>query len=92
MTELATEINSKNQGKAIWKVTDVTVRQQVVDLVKYAEEEFKAPVSAMINNAGVMPLSFIKNLHQDEWDRMVDVNIKVRRFIPFFFEKFLTST
>ncbi|MFW0884383.1 hypothetical protein ACMCNP_04955 [Candidatus Acidulodesulfobacterium sp. H_13] len=23
-----------------------------------------------------MPLSFIKNLHIDEWERMVDVNIK----------------
>ena len=32
----------------------------------------------MINNAGVMPLSMMKNVREDEWELMVDVNIKVR--------------
>ena len=30
----------------------------------------------MVNNAGLMPLSFVKNLKVDEWDQMIDVNIK----------------
>ena len=30
----------------------------------------------MVNNAGLMPLSFVKSLKVDEWDRMIDVNIK----------------
>ena len=34
----------------------------------------------MINNAGVMPLSMMKNVREDEWELMVDVNIKVRLF------------
>jgi len=33
-------------------------------------------IDILVNNAGLMPLSFIKNFHIDEWDRMVDVNIK----------------
>ena len=33
-------------------------------------------VDVLINNAGLMPLSFIRSLKIDEWDRMVDVNFK----------------
>jgi NADP-dependent 3-hydroxy acid dehydrogenase YdfG len=29
-----------------------------------------------INNAGIMPLSFLNKLKVEEWDRMIDVNIK----------------
>jgi len=33
-------------------------------------------IDILVNNAGIMPLSFLKNLKVNEWDRMVDVNIK----------------
>ncbi|HKX98060.1 MAG TPA: SDR family oxidoreductase, partial [Candidatus Nitrosocosmicus sp.] len=33
-------------------------------------------IDVLINNAGLMPLSFLKSLKIDEWDKMVDVNIK----------------
>lgn len=33
-------------------------------------------IDILINNAGIMPLSFLKNRKVDEWDRMIDVNIK----------------
>ena len=33
-------------------------------------------VDVLINNAGLMPLSFVKNLKVEEWERMIDVNIK----------------
>ena len=46
----------------------------------------------MINNAGLMPLSFIKSLKVDEWDQMIDVNIKgvlycIAAVIPHMLEK-----
>ncbi len=33
-------------------------------------------IDILINNAGIMPLSFIRNLRVDEWERMIDVNLK----------------
>ena len=43
--------------------------------VAYAEAEF-GRVDVIVNNAGLMPLSPLNALKVDEWDRMVDVNIK----------------
>ena len=60
---------------AEYQVTDVTVREQVMDLGQKTLERF-GRVDTLFNNAGCMPLSFMKNLHLDEWDRMVDVNVK----------------
>ncbi len=39
------------------------------------KKEFNS-IDGLINNAGLMPLSYVKNLHTDEWDKMIDVNIK----------------
>jgi NADP-dependent 3-hydroxy acid dehydrogenase YdfG len=33
-------------------------------------------IDIIINNAGLMPSSFLERLHVEEWDRMIDVNIK----------------
>ena len=33
-------------------------------------------IDILINSAGIMPLSFIRNLRIDEWERMIDVNLK----------------
>ena len=33
-------------------------------------------IDVLVNNAGVMPLSLMENLHEDEWEQMVDVNVK----------------
>ncbi len=54
---------------------DVTNRQAVEQAKSYALEKFGA-IDVWINNAGLMPLSYLDKLHIDEWDRMVDVNIK----------------
>lgn len=54
---------------------DVTDRADVEAFAGYAIAEF-GRLDAIINNAGVMPLSPMAALKVDEWDRMVDVNIK----------------
>jgi NADP-dependent 3-hydroxy acid dehydrogenase YdfG len=43
--------------------------------VDAAVEQF-GRVDVMLNNAGIMPLSTMESLHVDEWDKMIDVNIK----------------
>lgn len=62
-------------GTAIAVPTDVTDRAQVQALADATQEAFGS-IDVLINNAGIMPLSFMKNLHEDEWEQMVDVNVK----------------
>lgn len=71
---LAMEINS-NGGKALAVTVDVTKREEVKGLVDSAVKEF-GRVDVILNNAGIMPLSPIDRLNVDEWDKMIDVNIK----------------
>ncbi|WP_421611718.1 SDR family oxidoreductase [Agrobacterium tumefaciens] len=54
---------------------NVTERQSVED---FAEAGRKAlgRIDVIVNNAGIMPLSLMSSLKVDEWDRMIDVNIK----------------
>ena len=55
--------------------TDVTDRDQVGALVGRAEEEL-GPVDAVVNCAGVMYYTLMKNVRAGEWDRTVEVNCK----------------
>jgi NADP-dependent 3-hydroxy acid dehydrogenase YdfG len=71
---LANEI-SDNGGKALAIATDVTSRDQVKTLVEQVVERF-GRIDVMINNAGLMPQAPLERLKVDEWDHMIDVNIK----------------
>ncbi|MGH7190500.1 MAG: SDR family oxidoreductase, partial [Acetobacteraceae bacterium] len=55
--------------------TDVTDRAQVAALVARAVQTH-GRVDVMLNNAGLMPQSPLDRLKVDEWDRMIDVNLK----------------
>ncbi|GLY25685.1 SDR family oxidoreductase [Micromonospora sp. NBRC 101691] len=54
---------------------DVTDRSDVGAFVDSAVAEF-GRVDVFVNNAGVMPLSRLDALLVDEWDRMLDVNVR----------------
>jgi NADP-dependent 3-hydroxy acid dehydrogenase YdfG len=71
---LAEELNGKG-GKALAVQTDVTDVDQVKALVDAAVQTY-GRIDVMINNAGLMPHSPLERLKIDEWDRMVDVNLK----------------
>lgn len=71
---LAGELTA-NGGKALAMPTDVTRREEVQKLVDAAVEAY-GRVDVMINNAGLMPQAPLERLKVDEWDRMIDVNIK----------------
>lgn len=55
--------------------TDVADCAQVKALVDHAVRQ-NGRVDVLINNAGLMPSSMLERLHIEEWDRMIDVNIK----------------
>lgn len=71
---LADELKA-NGGEALAVETDVTDRHQVQKLVDAATETY-GKLDVMINNAGLMPQSLLEHRKIDEWDQMIDVNIK----------------
>lgn len=74
LKEIVNQIQSNN-GEAVYQVTDVTNNQQVESLVKLAITTF-GRIDVMINSAGIMPHSLLKDKRIQDWDRMIDINIK----------------
>lgn len=64
-----------HQGTALVAPTDVTDERSVQRLARTTLDAF-GRIDILINNAGIMPLSPISKLKVEEWDRMIDVNIK----------------
>jgi len=73
-------------GQAIYKVTDVASRKQVEELAAFALAAY-GQIDVLVNNAGLMPQAFLAENKVEEWDRMIDVNIKgvlyaIAAFVP----------
>lgn len=64
-----------SDGQVLYQQTDVTQRDQVKSLVDLAVSKF-GKLDVLYNNAGLMPLSQLAELKVNEWDRMIDVNLK----------------
>jgi NADP-dependent 3-hydroxy acid dehydrogenase YdfG len=62
-------------GEAIWLPIDVRHRNDLTALVAAARDAFDR-LDVLVNNAGVMPVSPLEALRVDDWESMVDVNIK----------------
>lgn len=75
LNALKSKIEKENAGQAIVVPADVTKKEDLKKVVEKTKEKFGS-IDGLVNNAGLMPLSYVKNLHTDEWDKMVDVNIK----------------
>ncbi|WP_260600219.1 SDR family oxidoreductase [Sphingomonas endolithica] len=74
LDRLGAEITAAGGTARVSKL-DVTDRADVAAFAHDAVETF-GRIDVLINNAGVMPLSPMASLKVDEWERMVDVNIK----------------
>jgi len=62
-------------GEAAWARTDVKRRDDLSGLVGLACERF-GRLDVLISNAGIGPISPLDDLRVEEWEEMVDINIK----------------
>jgi NADP-dependent 3-hydroxy acid dehydrogenase YdfG len=62
-------------GRAAYARTDVTRRDDVSGLVQLAGERH-GRLDVFINNAGIGPISLLDDLRVDDWEEMIDVNVK----------------
>lgn len=74
LEKLAASIVSKG-GQASFLVTDVRRRNDVAGLVDLATGRY-GKVDVLINNAGIAPISPLDDLRIDDWDDMIEVNVK----------------
>lgn len=71
---LAQEIMDSG-GRVVAVQTDVSDREQVKRLVETAVDKY-GKIDVILNNAGVMPLSLVEELKVEEWENMIDINLK----------------
>ena len=74
LAAVAEEITAAG-GHAAYRSTDVTRRQDLQALVDLACDRF-GRLDVLVNNAGIGPISRFDALKVDDWDAMIDVNIK----------------
>lgn len=72
--QLAGEIRERG-GRAVALATDVRRRDDLIRMVDTAVTEF-GQLDVLVNNAGIGPISPLDDLRVDEWDDMIDVNLR----------------
>ncbi|MFB8760674.1 SDR family oxidoreductase [Streptomyces nigra] len=74
LTALADDVRAAG-GALDHRALDVTRRDSVQSFVEAALDRY-GRIDVLVNNAGVMPLSPMADLRVDEWDQMIDVNVR----------------
>jgi NAD(P)-dependent dehydrogenase (short-subunit alcohol dehydrogenase family) len=72
--DTAEEIQKAN-GQARWIKTDVTKKAQVEAMVAFALKEF-GQIDVLVNNAGIVLAGYFLDFSEEEWDRIIAVNLK----------------
>lgn len=65
----------KTGGKVAYAAADVRRSEDLSSLVQLAREKF-GKLDVLVNNAGIMPISPLDDLRVEEWEEMIDINIK----------------
>jgi NADP-dependent 3-hydroxy acid dehydrogenase YdfG len=74
LEKIVTEIRDRG-GVAEYRALDVTNLEAMQAFVEFTKDKFDR-IDVMVNNAGLMPLSKLEMLKIDEWNHMIDVNIR----------------
>jgi len=62
-------------GEVAYAQTDVRRREELTSLVSLALDRY-GQLDVLINNAGIMPVSPLDDLRVEDWENMIDINIK----------------
>ena len=68
----------KSHGLATEVLTiaaDISRKDQVFDMIEQAKERFGS-VDILVNNAGIIRDGFLASLSEDDWDKVLEVNLK----------------
>ena len=74
LDEVAARISAAG-GEAVTKATDVSSRGDLMEFVSLATATY-GQLDVLVSNAGIMPVSSFDELRVDDWEAMVDVNLK----------------
>lgn len=74
LEQLVNEIRAAG-GDAVYQVADVSRAADLVAAVQLAVSQY-GRLDVMVNNAGLMAIAPMSECRTDEWDRMIDINIK----------------
>ncbi|MFT8346889.1 SDR family oxidoreductase [Gluconobacter oxydans] len=74
LDEIVSELTAQGQTARAYTL-DVTKRSEVEETVAAVTRDF-GRLDVLVNNAGLMAIAPIQKLMVDEWDRMIDINIK----------------
>lgn len=75
LVQLAAKINGREEGKAYVYQTNVTSHKEVEQMVERVKKEIGF-IDIYINNAGVMKNTTIRSGEVQDWEKMIDVNVK----------------
>jgi 3-oxoacyl-[acyl-carrier protein] reductase len=67
-------IKSKN-GEAVFSQTDISKWDGAEDLIKKAKETF-GKIDILVNNAGITRDMLLRDMQEDDWDKVLDINLK----------------
>ena len=65
----------KAGGEAAYRLTDVKRREDLINLVRLACERF-GKLDVLVSNAGIGPISLLDDLRVEDWEEMIDINLK----------------
>src|SRR5699024_1267165 len=75
LNDVKTIIDKQGKGKVLAVQADVSRKDEVTNMVEKAVEQF-GEVDMLVNNAGQMLTGTVQSGKVEEWEKMIDVNIK----------------
>lgn len=70
----ATQLEKENSNIIIYKA-DVSKKDEVEKMVKFVLEKF-GRIDVLVNNAGIYKFNFIQDIEEEEWDNIINTNLK----------------